>query len=68
MSLMMTVLLILKYAICIAIVTGIALAPAYLARVAGRKKYDMLLVRCYSWLFGWTGIGWLIALWWGVKK
>ncbi|MBD5389150.1 hypothetical protein HDR63_02755 [bacterium] len=62
------ILLMVKYVIGALIVVGIALAPAYLARVAGRKKYDMLLVRGYSWLFGWTGIGWLIALWWGVKK
>ena len=62
------VLLIIKYAAAIAIVIGIRLAPAYLARVSGRDKYNMLLVRIYSWLFGWTGIGWLIALFWGIKK
>ena len=60
------VLLIIKYAAAIAIVIG--MAPAYLARVSGRDKYNMLLVRIYSWLFGWTGIGWLIALFWGIKK
>lgn len=62
------ILLVIKYTMATAIVLGIMLAPAYLARVAGRGKYDMLLVRIYSWLFGWTGIGWLVALFWGIKK
>jgi hypothetical protein len=62
------ILLILKYALCVAIMVGIILAPAWLARVNGKGKYDMLLVRISSWLFGWTGIGWLYALFLSVRK
>ncbi|MDR2413036.1 MAG: superinfection immunity protein [Rickettsiales bacterium] len=61
-------LLILKYLLCIAIIIGVVLTPAYLARVNGKKAYDMMLVRISSWLLGWTGIGWLFALFWSVKK
>jgi hypothetical protein len=61
-------LLILKYALCAAIAVGIILAPAWLARLNGKGKYDMLLVRISSWLFGWTGIGWLYALFISVRK
>ncbi len=62
------ILLILKYAVCGAIVIGIMLAPAWLARQNGKDKYANLMIRTASWLFGWTGIGWLVALFWAVKK
>ncbi len=62
------ILLIVKYALAIAIVWCIVMAPAYLARQTSKKKYDMMRVRVSSWLFGWTGIGWLIALIFGVRK
>ncbi len=62
------ILYLLKYVACVLILIGIVLAPAWLARQNARDKYDMLLVRIYNWLFGWTGVGWLIALVLGVKK
>ncbi|MBN1282059.1 MAG: hypothetical protein JW985_03770 [Alphaproteobacteria bacterium] len=62
------ILIFVKYFISALIVVGIVFAPAYLARVTGKGKYDMLLVRIFSWLFGWTGIGWLWALFISSKK
>ncbi|MBN1325000.1 MAG: superinfection immunity protein [Alphaproteobacteria bacterium] len=62
------ILLFIKYIICGAIVVGVVLAPAYIARLNGKDKYNMLLVRASSWLLGWTGIGWLWSLFWSTKK
>lgn len=62
------IILILKYILAIAITMAIFLAPAWLARQNGRSKNDMILVRLGSWLFLWTGIGWLWALFWSSKK
>ena len=62
------ILLGIKYAICIVLLWGVIMAPAWLARQNGRAKYDMFLVRIYNWLFGWTGVGWLLALFLGVRK
>lgn len=61
-------LLVIKYIVSIAIVLAIILAPAWLARQNGRSKNDMILVRLGSWLFLWTGVGWLWALFWSSKK
>ena len=57
-----------KYAISILIIAVIVLAPAWLARKTGKNKQDMILVRLASWIFGWTGIGWLWSLFWASKK
>ena len=61
-------LLVLKYIIAIAIVVIVICAPAYLARQNKKSAYDMVLIRIASWLFSWTGIGWLWALYWAIKK
>ncbi|MDR1360815.1 MAG: hypothetical protein LBJ18_00700 [Rickettsiales bacterium] len=68
MSICPSVLLPIKYIFAGLLVAAIALAPAYLARVNGKDKLNMGIVRISSWLFGWTGVGWLFALWWAVKK
>lgn len=62
------ILLAIKYVASVAIVLAIILAPAWLARQNNRAKNDMILVRLGSWLFLWTGIGWLWALFWSAKK
>lgn len=62
------VLLIIKYVLAALIVIGVVLAPAWLARQTGKNKQDMILVRLASWIFGWTGIGWLWSLFWSSKK
>lgn len=62
------ILLALKYLAAIAILTVVILTPAWLARQTGKSKQDMILVRLASWIFGWTGIGWLWALFWSAKK
>lgn len=62
------VIVAIKYVASIAIVLAIVLAPAWLARQNARAKNDMILVRLGSWLFLWTGVGWLWALFWSAKK
>ncbi len=62
------IILILKYILAIALTGAIILAPAWIARQTGRSKNDMILVRLGSWLFLWTGIGWLWSLFWSAKK
>ncbi len=61
-------MLVIKYIISILIISIIVLAPAWLARQNKRSKQDNILIRLASWIFGWTGIGWLWALFWSVKK
>lgn len=62
------ILLALKYLAAITILAVVILTPAWLARQTGKSKQDMILVRLASWIFGWTGIGWLWALFWSAKK
>ena len=62
------VLLCLKYAVAAMILLIIGLAPAWLARQTQKDKLDMVMIRCASWLLGWTGVGWLWALWTAVRK
>lgn len=57
-----------KYAVGIIIVIGIILAPAWLARQTGKGKVPMMTVRLASWIFGWSIIGWLYALFCASKK
>ena len=59
---------ILRIGICAAIVIGVMMTPAYLARVTEKKPTDMVMIRIASWFFGWTGVGWLWALYWAIKK
>lgn len=63
-----SILLYIKYIIAAFILIGIILAPAWIARQTKKSKQDMILVRLGSWIFSWTGIGWLWALFWGSKK
>ena len=62
------ILLYIKYIMAIMIVVAIVLAPAWLARQTKKNKTATAWIRIYSWLFGWTGIGWLVALYMAVKK
>lgn len=64
----LSILFVFKCLIGVVLVCGVILAPAYLAQINDKDKYDILLVRLSSWLLGWTGIGWLFALYWAVKK
>ena len=62
------ILLILKYAVAVFVLVCLIMAPAYLAIVNDSSKYDRMRVRVGSWLFGWTFIGWLVALFVSTKK
>lgn len=68
MTITTDILIALKYIFACIIVITIVLAPAWLARQTKKSKQDMILVRLASWLFGWTGIGWLWSLFWASKK
>ena len=62
------ILPILKYIVVICIFVAIILTPAYLACANESKPYDRMRTRCGSWLFGWSFIGWIFALFVSVKK
>ncbi len=62
------ILLILKYAVAIFIFVCLIMAPTYLAIVNDSSKYNRMRVRVGSWMFGWTFIGWLFALFVSTKK
>lgn len=62
------ILLILRYIVLVCVFACIIIAPVYIATVNGRSKYDAMRTRCGSWLFGWTFIGWLFALFVSAKK
>lgn len=57
-----------KYALAIFVIVTIILAPAWLARQTKKNKTMTVWIRIYSWLLGWTGIGWLVALFLAVRK
>jgi len=61
-------LTVIKYLVGITILIVVFFAPAYLAQMNGKDKLSVVIVRISSWLFGWTGVGWLFALYWAVKK
>ena len=61
-------ILIAKYALATMAIAGVILAPAWLAAKNGKDKFISLRVRVASWVFGWTGIGWLLALFWAIRK
>ena len=62
------ILLIAKYAACVLVLLGLILAPAWVARQNGKDKPAMQAVRLGSWVFGWSLIGWIYALYQAIKK
>ena len=68
MSLSPEHILIIKYIVATITLCAIILAPAYLAAKSEKPKAVAMRIRIASWVFGWTGIGWLLALFWAVKK
>jgi len=61
-------MLIIKYIFAALLILAILMTPAYLARQTQKGNVDMFKIRCASWLLGWTGVGYLFALYWAVKK
>ena len=61
-------ILTVKYIVAVVLLVIVMLAPAYLAAKNDKGKIDAMRIRVASWVFGWTGIGWLLALFWAVKK
>lgn len=62
------ILTIIKYTAAILILLIILFAPAWIARQNNKGKTDMHAVRLGSWIFGWSIIGWLWALFWSTRK
>ncbi len=62
------IILCIKYVACAMLLIGVILAPSWIARQNGKGKPDMHAVRLGSWLFGWSIIGWLWALYWAIRK
>ena len=62
------IFIVLKYAACAVILLTLILFPAWLARQNGKGKPDMHAVRLGSWIFGWSIIGWIWALFWATRK
>lgn len=63
-----SILTVLKYIALICIFVCIVLAPAVLACANDRSNYDMMRTRVGSWLFGWSFLGWIFALFVSSKK
>jgi hypothetical protein len=68
MSLDINVLSIVKHVVAVIVLVCIILAPAYLAAMNERDKYEKLRIRCSLLLFGWLFIGWLVALFFASRK
>ena len=62
------ILAIIKYIALIGILVCIVLAPAALACANDRSKYDRMRTRIGSWLFCWSFVGWIFALFVSSKK
>ena len=61
-------LLIIKYTLAVLLTISVFMAPAWVARQNGKGKPDMHAVRLGSWIFGWSIIGWLWALFLATRK
>ena len=61
-------ILIVKYVAAICVLVAIIMAPAYLAVQTKKDKVAAMRIRLASWIFGWTIIGWFLALFWAIKK
>ncbi|MBR1380016.1 MAG: hypothetical protein IJ560_00290 [Alphaproteobacteria bacterium] len=62
------IILYTKYAAAIVILFAVVMAPAWIARQTKKSGYDMLMIRGASWLFLFTGIGWIMGLFWAARK
>lgn len=62
------IIFITKYVIATALLIGVIMAPAWIARQNKKGGLDMGMVRLIGWLLWWTFVGWLFALFWAAKK
>lgn len=62
------ILLVIKYIALICVFICLLLAPAYLACANNSSNYNRMRVRFGSWMFGWSFVGWLFALFVSTKK
>ena len=58
----------IKYMGSYCAIAGVWMAPLYLAHRVKKDKTDLMIVSASSIMFGWTGVGWLFALYWAAKK
>lgn len=62
------ILIAIKYIAAAMILGIIYIFPVWVAAQTKKGKDAMGLIRMSSWLFGWTGVGWVLALYWATKK
>jgi hypothetical protein len=58
----------LKHAVCAGAIACIAFAPAWLAEKNNKDNLVVVRVRASAWIFGWTIIGYFVALYIAAKK
>ncbi|GHS96878.1 hypothetical protein FACS189421_02690 [Bacteroidia bacterium] len=63
-----TFLTFVQYAAQIWIVVAIVFAPEWLGRKNKKGAADMVVVRAAAFLFGWTGVGYMYALYVAARK
>ena len=57
-----------KYVVSVLLLMGVMCTPVWIARQNKKSGIDMVVVRLGAWILGWTGIGWLVSLYWAAKK
>ena len=62
------VFLVLRYIIAGLLVICIFFAPSYLGAANDKKKHELVEIRGLSWLFGYSIVGWLAALFIASRK
>ncbi|MDR0803578.1 MAG: hypothetical protein LBO08_00605 [Rickettsiales bacterium] len=60
--------MILKLVLFTAVLCIVLYAPVFLGAKNKKDKTALGMIRISSWLFGWTGFGYLFALWLAVRK
>ena len=63
-----TLIILAKYAVGGGALVCVACAPCWLAEKNKKSALVVLQVRAAAWLFGWTGVGYMIALYLAAKK
>ncbi|MDR1026804.1 MAG: superinfection immunity protein [Rickettsiales bacterium] len=58
----------LRLLLCIAVFAGLFILPVHLAGLAKKEAYEMCRVRVWNLCFGWTIVGYFVALYFAVQK
>jgi hypothetical protein len=58
----------IKYIFAVLLLLMIFIAPAWFAAQAKKSAPEQRVIRYANFGFGWTGVGWLFALWLATRK